>query len=128
MSVIIVLVVLGFVFSYIYSKFKNISFWTNIKQSSNFILFKLIVFFIIIGVLCSSISMLAGISFLSTISTGSYILSAIFFVVLLFRIFFKDDIERNFGTGNSGKWICPYCGAENPNESKFCRNCGKEHI
>ena len=128
MSVIIVLLVFVFIISYIYSKIKNISLWQNIKYSSNFLLFKLIVFFIIIGVMCSSAFYITNIGFLHVVSSGSYALAAIFFVILLFRVFFKEDIERNSGTGNSEKWIGPYCGTENSSDTKYCRNCGKEHI
>lgn len=59
---------------------------------------------------------------------GSIIISVVFFIAWLFRLFFKKDIDRSLNNSNSVKWDYPYCGVENTAEAKFCTNCGKEHI
>ena len=90
MAVVIVILIILLIL-YFYSKSHSFSMWENIKQRTNFFLLKLIVFFFIIGSLTKIVSATTEVGFLSFISTGSYVLAGIFFVIMLFRIFFVYD-------------------------------------
>ena len=67
--------------------------WENIKQSTNFFLLKLIVFFFIIGSLTKIVSVTTEVGFLSFISTGSYVLAGIF-LLLCFSEFSLYTIQE----------------------------------
>ena len=106
MAVVIVILIILLIL-YFYSKSHSFSMWENIKQSTNFFLLKLIVFFFIIGSLTKIVSVTTEVGFLSFISTGSYVLAGIFFVIMLFRIFFVHDSDcqlLHFDLSNIGKW------------------------
>ena len=89
MAVVIVILIILLILS----KSHSFSMWGNIKQSTTIFLLKLIVFFFIIGSLTKIVSVTTEVGFLSFISTGSYVLAGIFFVIMLFRIFFVHDSE-----------------------------------
>lgn len=97
-------------------------------KNVNMIFLKLIVFFLIIAALCFGLYYFMNMPVMFYFCNGSIIISAVFFIAWLFRLFFKKDIDRSLNNSNSVKWDCPYCGVENPAEAKFCTNCGKEHI
>lgn len=100
----------------------------------NMIFIKLIVFFLIIAALCFGLFYILEIRTLFYIAEGSIILSAVSFVIWLFKLFFMKDIDRslkeipNDNSENSVNWVCTNCGSINPPETKHCNNCGKEKL
>lgn len=78
MAVVIVILIILLIL-YFYSKSHSFSMQENIKQSTNFFLIKLIVFFFIIGSLTKIVSVTTEVGFLSFISTGSYVLAGLCF-------------------------------------------------
>lgn len=92
MAVVIVILIILLIL-YFYSKSHSFSMWENIKQSTNFFLLKLIVFFFIIGSLTKIVSVTTEVGFLSFISTDSYVLAGIF-LLLCFSEFSLYTIQE----------------------------------